>query len=108
MSAAWEAFIHSDGKINDFVFLGENVVAKITDENGKMKKEVIFDKNEIADNSGKNESVILDKDNESAVNAKVLESDSVHVKSTNYLWSIPFVIVIIASVIVIRKYYKFR
>lgn len=108
MSAAWEAFVHSDGKINNFAFSGENVVAKITDENGKMKKEVIFEKKEIADSSNKNESIILDKDKESAVNAKILGSDSVHVKSTNYIWIIPFAIVIVVLVIVIRKYFKFR
>lgn len=108
MAAAWEAFIHSDGKINDFAFSGENVVAKITDDNGKMKKEVIFEKNDIADTSNKNESIIPDKDKESAVNAKVLESDSVHVKSTNYIWVMIFVIMILVLVNVIRKYFKFR
>jgi hypothetical protein len=108
MSAAWEAFVHSDGKINEFAFSGKNVVSKITDDNGEKKIEVIFEKKENEDSSNKNESIIQDKDKESAVDAKVLESDSVHVESTNYLLSIPFVIVIIVSVIVIRKYYKFR
>jgi hypothetical protein len=73
-----------------------------------MKKEVIFEKKDIADISNKNESILPDKDKESAVNAQVLESDSVHVKSTNYLWIIPFVIVILGSVIAIRKYFNFR
>lgn len=83
-AAAWEAFVHSKGEINDFMFDGEKVIAKVIDENGNEREKLIFGKEEI-------------KKDENEENEE--EKDS---------WNIPFIggVIIIASIIIILKYKK--